>query len=115
MPNDAEKDEDGGLYSVPESEPTFDLPDEDVPDYDTGVGAGGGMSASGHGDGSGHGHRLAFDSPTRAEAEAARLGLADVHRHQRDGQTLWMPGRTHQELNEALRAAGKEPVSKPGK
>jgi len=49
-----------------------------------------------------------------AQQKATELGLTGVHAHQRGGETIYMPGRNHAKLNEALRERGKEPTMVPG-
>lgn len=62
-----------------------------------------------------HSHRLAYKSRSKAVQKARKLGLMDVHSHQHNGKTMYMPGANHQELNDRLTAMGKKPVSVPGK
>jgi hypothetical protein len=62
--------------------------------------------------------RLKYSSKSEAEKTARKLGLDGTHSHmmQINGQQkrIYMPGNNHQNLNDALRARGREPTMVPG-
>jgi hypothetical protein len=58
--------------------------------------------------------RLQYKTRREAERKAESLGLDGIHTHQKDGMTIYMPGRNHRNLNDALRKRGKEPTPIPG-
>lgn len=58
--------------------------------------------------------RLKYDTRARAQRAADKLGLDGTHSHQMNGTTIYMPGRRHKPLNEALRDRGLRPTPVPG-
>jgi len=66
--------------------------------------------------------RLKYSTRNKAEATADKLDLGGIHVHDDrdpdgDGmdETVYMPGKDHRNLNDALRDRGKEPTMVPGK
>jgi hypothetical protein len=45
---------------------------------------------------------------------AMMLGLDGIHSHQMNGNTIYMPGKTHRKLNEQLSKLGLEQAGVPG-
>lgn len=58
--------------------------------------------------------RLRYRTAEEARGAARDLGLTGIHSHQVDGERIWMPGRNHQMLNDALTRRGKEETMVPG-
>jgi hypothetical protein len=58
--------------------------------------------------------RYKYKTQSKAEAVARKLGIDGFHSHQKDGvnggRRYYMPGETHAELNQALKAMGKQPT-----
>jgi hypothetical protein len=58
--------------------------------------------------------RYKYKTQSKAEAVARKLGIDGFHSHQEsgtnNGKRYYMPGETHAELNQALKAMGKQPT-----
>jgi hypothetical protein len=58
--------------------------------------------------------RYQYRSKRKAKKVAERLGLSGVHQHQKNGDTIYMPGTNHKKLNRALERENMPPAMKPG-
>lgn len=58
--------------------------------------------------------RYQYNSKRKAKSVAERLGLSGVHQHQKNGRTIYMPGKNHKKLNRALKQENMPPAMKPG-
>jgi hypothetical protein len=58
--------------------------------------------------------RYQYRSKRKAKKVAKRLGLSGVHQHEKNGDTIYMPGTNHKKLNRALERENMPPAMKPG-
>jgi len=58
--------------------------------------------------------RYQYRKKKKAKNVAERLGLSGVHKHEKNGNTIYMPGTNHKKLNRALKRENMPPAMKPG-
>jgi hypothetical protein len=58
--------------------------------------------------------RLKYRTAEEARGAARDLGLSGTHSHTMDGERVFMPGKNHTKLNEALEKQGLAPTPVPG-
>jgi hypothetical protein len=58
--------------------------------------------------------RYQYRSKRKAKKVAERVGLSGIHKHEKNGDTIYMPGTNHKKLNRALERENMPPAMKPG-